>query len=106
MSVEKVALVTAGGSGMGAGAARRLAGDGFKVGILSSSGKGKALAEELGGFGVTGSNQSKTTLPASSTGRRNAGAASMFWSTQPGTGPRARCWRSRTRIGTRGWTST
>ncbi|NRB02004.1 MAG: SDR family oxidoreductase [Rhodobacteraceae bacterium] len=56
MTAEKVALITAGGSGMGADAARRLAQDGFKVGILSSSGKGAALAEELGGFGVTGSN--------------------------------------------------
>ncbi|MBU2956140.1 SDR family oxidoreductase [Paracoccus sp. 1_MG-2023] len=58
METEKVALVTAGGSGMGAGAAKRLASDGFKIGILSSSGKGKALAEGLGGFGVTGSNRS------------------------------------------------
>ncbi len=58
MSSEKVAIVTAAGSGMGAGAARRLAEDGFKVAILSSSGKGEALAEELGGFGVTGSNES------------------------------------------------
>ncbi|KFI32295.1 3-oxoacyl-ACP reductase [Haematobacter missouriensis] len=55
----KVALVTAGGSGMGAAAARRLADDGFAVGILSSSGKGEALAEELGGLGITGSNQSQ-----------------------------------------------
>lgn len=57
MSVEKVALITAGGSGMGADAARRLAADGFRVGMLSSSGKGEALGKELGGFGVTGSNQ-------------------------------------------------
>ncbi|TKZ21466.1 SDR family oxidoreductase [Shimia litoralis] len=56
MSVGKVALITAGGSGLGADAARRLAADGFKVGILSSSGKGEALANELGGFGITGSN--------------------------------------------------
>ena len=56
--VEKVAVVTAGGSGMGAAAARKLAGEGFKVAILSSSGKGEALATELGGIGVTGSNQS------------------------------------------------
>ncbi|KPD10749.1 SDR family oxidoreductase [Phaeobacter sp. 11ANDIMAR09] len=62
MSVEKVALVTAGGSGMGADAARRLAADGFRVGILSSSGKGKALGEELGGFGVTGSNLAPAPL--------------------------------------------
>lgn len=57
-SVQKVAIVTAGGSGMGAHAARTLARDGFKLAILSSSGKGEALADELGGFGVTGSNQS------------------------------------------------
>ncbi|WP_095153609.1 SDR family oxidoreductase [Pseudomonas sp. Irchel 3E13] len=62
MTVEKVAIITAGGSGMGAAAARRLAADGFKVGILSSSGKGEALAEELGGIGVTGSNQSNDDL--------------------------------------------
>lgn len=62
MSVEKVAIITAGGSGMGAAAARRLAADGFKVAILSSSGKGEALANELGGIGVTGSNQSNDDL--------------------------------------------
>jgi NAD(P)-dependent dehydrogenase (short-subunit alcohol dehydrogenase family) len=52
----RVAMVVAGGSGMGAAAARRLAQDGFGVAILSSSGKGEALAKELGGLGVTGSN--------------------------------------------------
>jgi len=62
MTVEKVAIITAGGSGMGAAAARRLAADGFKVAILSSSGKGEALAAELGGIGVTGSNQSNDDL--------------------------------------------
>jgi len=53
---DKVAVVTAGGSGMGAAAATRLAEDGYGVAILSSSGKGEALAAELGGVGVTGSN--------------------------------------------------
>ena len=62
MTVEKIAIITAGGSGMGAAAARRLAADGFKVAVLSSSGKGEALAQELGGFGVTGSNQSNDDL--------------------------------------------
>ena len=62
MSGEKVAVITAGGSGMGAASARRLAADGFKVAILSSSGKGEALADELGGIGVTGSNQSSDDL--------------------------------------------
>jgi NAD(P)-dependent dehydrogenase (short-subunit alcohol dehydrogenase family) len=62
VSVEKVALITAGGSGMGAAAARKLAQDGYRVAILSSSGKGEALAKELGGVGVTGSNQSNEDL--------------------------------------------
>ena len=62
MTEKRVAIVTAGGSGMGAGAARKLAADGFRVAILSSSGKGEALAAELGGIGVTGSNQSNEDL--------------------------------------------
>ncbi len=62
MSAEKVAIVTAGGSGMGAASAKKLAADGFKVAILSSSGKGEALAQELGGLGITGSNQSNDDL--------------------------------------------
>ncbi len=62
MSSQKVAIITAGGSGMGAEAARLLAADGFRVAILSSSGKGEALAAELGGIGVTGSNQSVEDL--------------------------------------------
>ena len=62
MSSGKVAIVTAGGSGMGAAAAKRLAADGYHVAILSSSGKGEALATELGGLGITGSNQSNDDL--------------------------------------------
>ena len=42
MEAARVAVITAGGSGMGAAAARRLAADGFAVAILSSSGKGEA----------------------------------------------------------------
>ena len=62
MSDGKVVLVTAGGSGMGAACARHLAETGWRVGILSSSGKGEALADELGGVGVTGSNQNEADL--------------------------------------------
>jgi NAD(P)-dependent dehydrogenase (short-subunit alcohol dehydrogenase family) len=58
MSKEKVAVITAAGSGMGAAAARRLADDGYQIAVLSSSGKGEALAKSLGGVGVTGSNLS------------------------------------------------
>ena len=60
--MKKVALITAGGSGMGAAAARRLAADGYNIGILSSSGKGEALGTALGGFGVTGSNRAAETI--------------------------------------------
>ncbi|WP_025772247.1 SDR family oxidoreductase [Thioalkalivibrio sp. HK1] len=59
---KRVAIITAAGSGMGAGAARRLAADGFDVAILSSSGRGEALANDLGGIGVTGSNGSSEDL--------------------------------------------
>lgn len=62
VATQKVAILTAAGSGMGAAAARRLAADGYHVGILSSSGKGEALAHELGGLGITGSNQSNDDL--------------------------------------------
>lgn len=47
---------------MGAACARKLAQDGYRVAILSSSGKGEQLAQELGGIGVTGSNQSVDDL--------------------------------------------
>ena len=60
--MTKVAMITAGGSGMGADAARRLKADGFEVAILSSSGKGEALAQEMGGVGVTGSNLEQADL--------------------------------------------
>jgi len=64
MTDKKVAMIVGGGSGMGANAARKLEADGFDVAILSSSGKGEALAGELGGFGMTGSNQSNDDLQA------------------------------------------
>jgi NAD(P)-dependent dehydrogenase (short-subunit alcohol dehydrogenase family) len=62
MTEKKVAIIVGGGSGMGAAAARRLAAEGFSVAVMSPSGKGKALGEELGGIGFTGSNQSADDL--------------------------------------------
>lgn len=53
---KPVAMIVAGGSGMGADTARRLSQEGYEVAIMSSSGKGEKLAEELSGLGVTGSN--------------------------------------------------
>jgi NAD(P)-dependent dehydrogenase (short-subunit alcohol dehydrogenase family) len=69
----RVALLTAAGSGIGAAAARKLAADGWQVAILSSSGKGEALAAELGGVGVTGSNRETADL------QRLADAALARW---------------------------
>ena len=62
MNNNKVAILTAAGTGMGADAAKKLASDGYKISILSSSGKGGGLAKELGGIGITGSNQSNSDL--------------------------------------------
>lgn len=50
----KTAILIAAGSGMGAATAHKLAADGYHVGLLSSSGKAEALAQEQGGIGVTG----------------------------------------------------
>lgn len=59
---DKVAVITAGGSGMGAAAARELARCGYRVAVLSSSVRAEVLAAELDGIGVTGSNQSGDDL--------------------------------------------
>lgn len=73
MAKQRVAIVTAGGSGMGAGIARKLTAEGYGIGILSSSGKGEKLAQELGGVGVTGSNLVVEDL------RRLVDAAQQRW---------------------------
>ena len=62
MKKNKVAILIAAGTGMGADAAKKLVFDGFKISILSSSGKGEVLANKLGGIGFTGSNQSNDDL--------------------------------------------
>ena len=54
--MKKVAVLIAAGSGMGADAAKELAKDGFKIAIMSSSGKGEKLAKKLNGIGFSGSN--------------------------------------------------
>jgi hypothetical protein len=55
MPVEKVALVTAAGRGMGAEIARELARSGYRVALLSPSERSVALADEIGGLGIQGS---------------------------------------------------
>ncbi len=60
--MNKVAVLIAAGSGMGADAAKKLAKDGFRVAIMSSSGKAEKLARKLNGIGYTGSNLDKKDL--------------------------------------------
>ena len=62
MLKKKVAVLIAAGTGMGADAAKNLVNKGYNIAILSSSGKGEKLAQNLGGIGITGSNQSNTDL--------------------------------------------
>ncbi len=64
MSTHKTVLVTAAGSGMGAAIATKLAADGYKVAVMSSSGKGEALGKKLGGIGFTGSVNDPAALEA------------------------------------------
>ncbi len=47
---------------MGAAIARKLSSLDYRVAILSSSGRGEALANELGGVGVTGSNENPNDI--------------------------------------------
>ena len=54
--MNKTAIFIASGSGMGADAAKHLSSKGYDIAIMSSSGKGERLANDLGGFGFTGSN--------------------------------------------------
>ena len=54
--MKKVAAFIASGSGMGADAAKHLYSKGYDIAIMSSSGKGENLANNLGGLGFTGSN--------------------------------------------------
>ena len=53
--VDRVAIVTASGKGMGAAIARQLAGDGYSLALMSPSGASEELAAELGGYGIAGS---------------------------------------------------
>ena len=60
--MKKIAVIVAAGSGMGANAAKTLANSGFKVALMSSSGKAEKLAIKLNGIGFTGSNLVKNDL--------------------------------------------
>ena len=61
---EKVGIVVAGGSGIGAACVRELAASGWRVVALSPSGRARLLAESLGGAGIDGSNTNVADLRA------------------------------------------
>ena len=62
MTTKKTAVITAAGKGMGAAIARELASAGYNLALLSASGGAETVAEELGGFGLTGSVTSSADL--------------------------------------------
>ena len=57
-----VAVVTAGGRGMGAAVARELHARGYRIAVMSPSGSAQSLADELGGVGITGSTDKESDL--------------------------------------------
>jgi NAD(P)-dependent dehydrogenase (short-subunit alcohol dehydrogenase family) len=61
---QKVAIVVGGGSGIGAACTSELAASGYRIAAMSPSGRGAALARELGGVGLDGSNRSTEDLQA------------------------------------------
>ncbi len=62
--MKKIAAFIASGTGMGADSAKHLSSKGFKIAVMSSSGKGEKLAKDLGGIGYTGSNLSSNDISA------------------------------------------
>lgn len=60
--MNKVAIITAAGKGMGAACARELAQQGYQVALMSRSEDALNLAKELGGLGIQGSVTEKDDL--------------------------------------------
>jgi NAD(P)-dependent dehydrogenase (short-subunit alcohol dehydrogenase family) len=59
---RKVAIITASGQGIGAAIARHLAGNAYRVALMSNGGGAEKLADQLGGLGMTGSVTSNQDL--------------------------------------------
>ena len=64
MSVNRVAIVTGSGQGIGAGCAIEMAKAGYKVSLMSPSERSVDLAAELGGLGRRGSVLDSSDLQA------------------------------------------
>jgi NAD(P)-dependent dehydrogenase (short-subunit alcohol dehydrogenase family) len=62
MNESKVAIVTASGRGIGAGVAKKLVADGYKVALFSRTEQVVELANELGGIAVQGSIMESTDI--------------------------------------------
>jgi NAD(P)-dependent dehydrogenase (short-subunit alcohol dehydrogenase family) len=60
----RTAVVVAGGSGIGAAVVQELHEHGYSLAVLSPSGRGRELAERLGGVGLDGTNRSQDDLRA------------------------------------------
>lgn len=64
MTGAEVAVVVGGGSGIGAAVVEELHEHGYRLAVMSPSGRGRELAERLGGVGLDGSNRSESDLRA------------------------------------------
>jgi NAD(P)-dependent dehydrogenase (short-subunit alcohol dehydrogenase family) len=98
---EKVAIVTAAGSGMGAACARELASRGYTVALISPSGKAEDLAKELGASASRARSRRWPTWNPSSEEPSTGTGASTGSLTAPAIPPQGRSWSSPTSSGTR-----
>ena len=101
-----VAMIVGGGSGIGADTARKMSEMGYDVSVFSSSGRGEALGNELGGLGFTGSNLVVADLEAFVAATMDRFGRIDTVINCAGHGPKARSWKSVTKTGTLAWITT
>ena len=94
MSESPVAIVTGAATGIGAACARRLAAEGFQVGIhyRSSAEKAEKLLSEIpGAFGLRADLSNAEEIDAMIKEIKSGPGVSTFWSTTPATTRTPRC---------------
>ena len=64
MDAQKVAIITAASRGIGAGCAKELAAQGYRVSLLARSASVVDLAQSMGGIGLQGSLTNSSDLAA------------------------------------------